>query len=71
MKWYSEEELKKWLGHSITLSLLEQMQSKNLYLCSQCSYWTPRKEKFDMGLCCIFGEYTHSDDPCYNAKRRK
>lgn len=39
MKWYSEKELRKWLGHSITLPLLEQMEHKERQQCYNCPYW--------------------------------
>lgn len=39
MKWYSEDELKKYLGHSITLPLLEQMEYKERRQCYNCPYW--------------------------------
>ena len=39
MKWYSEDELKKWMGHSITLPLLEQMKYKEKQQCGDCPYW--------------------------------
>lgn len=39
MKYYSEDELKKWLGYSITLPLLEQMKYKEQRQCSDCPYW--------------------------------
>ena len=40
MNWYSEEELKKWLGHTITLSLLDQMKvGLVLRQCGNCPYW--------------------------------
>lgn len=39
MKWYSEDELKKWVGHTITLPLLEQMEYKEIRQCGNCPYW--------------------------------
>ena len=41
MKWYSEEELKKNLGHCITLPLLDQMACKERITCGECKYWNP------------------------------
>ena len=67
MKWYSEKELKKWLGHSITLPLLEQMSHKELPQCGHCPYW--RKEHDGYGSCRlkeISYQYakTYEDDEC-------
>lgn len=39
MKWYSEDELKKWMGHSITLPLLAQMKYKEKRQCGDCPFW--------------------------------
>ena len=39
MKWYNEEELKKWMGHSITLPLLDKMECKEVLVCGECPYW--------------------------------
>ena len=39
MKFYSEEELKKRLGHSITLKLLEEMFSVEHLECAECPYF--------------------------------
>ena len=46
MKWYSEEELKKWLGYSITLPLLEQMEYKEKQRCGDCPYWKEERDGF-------------------------
>ena len=39
MKWYSEDELKKWMGHTITLPLLEKMEYMEKRQCGDCPYW--------------------------------
>ena len=66
MKWYSEEELKKWCGHCITLPLLEQMKYKEMRYCEECDYWTPphSNNEFNKGICRIFKEFTDADRPC-------
>lgn len=51
MKWYSEEELKKWCGHSITLPLLEQMKCKNIRICDKCRYWQTFNNSNENGFC--------------------
>ena len=50
MKWYSEEELKKWMGHTITLPLLEQMKYKEVKICRNCQYWEPASI-INTGIC--------------------
>jgi len=67
MKWYSEEELKKWMGHTITLPLLEQMEHKERRQCGNCPYWESQHDEY--GFCRIKElsyQYskTHKDDEC-------
>ena len=50
MKWYSEEELKKRMGHSITLPLLDKMEYKEVLVCGECPYWQFAAEN-NTGFC--------------------
>ena len=68
MKWYSEDELKKWKGHTITLPLLEQMEYKEVKTCRICPYWKPAST-INTGICSlkeIKGEEAHTyySDEC-------
>lgn len=68
MKWYSEEELKKWMGHIITLPLLEQMEYKERRQCGNCPYWESQHDGY--GFCWLkelsYQQYsrTYKDDEC-------
>ena len=67
MKWYSEKELKKWMGHTITLPLLEQMEYKEKLHCNDCPFW--KEERGGSGNCelkAITYKYskTYMDDEC-------
>lgn len=67
MKWYSEEELKKWMGHTITLPLLEQMEYKERRQCSGCPFW--KEECGGSGNCKLKelsyrNSRTYMDDEC-------
>lgn len=64
MKWYSEKELEKWKGHSITFALLEQMKYVEMKLCVDCEYWTPLTDDTSRGICRIFKDFTDSTRPC-------
>ena len=62
MKWYSEKELTKWMGHTITLPLLEQMEYKEKRECGNCPYW--RAEHGGYGNCRL-KEITYQDARTY------
>ena len=67
MKWYSEKELKKLMGHTITLPLLEQMEYKEKLHCGDCPFW--KEERGGSGNCelkAITYRYskTYMDDEC-------
>ena len=54
MKYYSEDELKKWLGHSITLSFLAKLPALELRYCCDCPYW--HADTARVGTCRILEE---------------
>ena len=67
MKYYSEDELKKWLGHTITLPLLEQMEYQERRQCGNCPYWESQHDGY--GYCQlkeVAYQYsrTHMNDEC-------
>lgn len=69
MKYYSEEELKKWLGHSITLPFLAKLPAMELRHCCDCPYWHRHRhtDTTHTGTCYILAEKKLPATTLYNS----
>lgn len=65
MKYYSEDELKKWLGHSITLPFLAKLPALELRHCCDCPYWHSNNAR--TGICSILEEKKMPSVTLYNS----
>ena len=64
MKYYSDSEIRKWLGHSITKPFLNSLPFIEMRECHECPYWHPDPVNADYGDCEIMRVETK---PCHTS----